>query len=116
MQANISLHHETLNRVERLEKRHTEDHSLPKVSEDLRTVRLEQGQVLITIETWGLERTPARTRVMSSTLMPANGKVGESVAAVAMWRRLTFLEPLGKAVPRGSTTRDRKGPSFAMSL
>ena len=42
-----------------------------------------------------LKRTPARTLVMSSTLMPANGSVGVSVVAVAMVRYLKRLEPLG---------------------
>jgi hypothetical protein len=98
-----------------LEKLHTEDYSLPKVSQDLRTVWLEQGQLSIPFEIRDLEHTPARTRVMSSTLMPANGKVGESVAAVAMRRGLTLLEPLGKAVLRDRATRVRKGPSVAMN-
>jgi len=98
-----------------LEKHHTEDYSLPKVSQDLRTVRLEQSQLLIAFEIGGMKYTPARTRVMSSTLMPANGKVDLSVAVVAMRRRLTLLEPLGKAVLRDRATRVRKGPSVAMN-
>ena len=40
-------------------------------------------------------RTPAKTRVMSSTRMPASGRVGESaVVAVARPRNKVFLEPL----------------------
>lgn len=39
-------------------------------------------------------RTPARTLVMSKTRMPANGRVGESAAAVARPLQSEQLEPL----------------------
>ena len=44
-----------------------------------------------------LSLTPAKTRVMSSTRIPAKGRVGESTgAAVAKPRRRELLEPLSR--------------------
>lgn len=66
---------------------------LPEVSENLRAVWLQSGcQFCITVNTMCL--TPARTLVMSSTRIPARGKVKELVAAVARFRYLVNREPL----------------------
>lgn len=67
---------------------------LPKISQYLSTIWLEgrQSAKFSVLACGG--RTPANTLVISSTLMPASGKVGESAAAVAMLRCLEHLERL----------------------
>ena len=60
-------------------------------------------------------RTPARTLVMSKTLIPANGSVGETAgAAVARPRHIEHIEPLNPTWGRMGLEKRIRVPKLAM--
>ena len=69
---------------------------LPEVSQYLRAIRLLAPLAKKTHRPPYGKRTPARTLVISRTLIPANGRVGESAAAVARPLQSEHANPLSR--------------------